>query len=285
MIRLSEVRETLKKEGFHPSRRLGQNFLVDRNLAGIMVEALGAGKDDLVLEIGPGLGAVTGMMLEDGLKVTAVEKDAALCRLLDRQFGDNPDFELVNSDFLDLDPGSFLGSRNISKVISNLPYSAGTRILVELAKLSGPPETMVVTVQCEVAERIAARPGEKERSALSVWMQSAYDIETLRRIGPDCFWPRPDVESAMLRLTAVPDRVPPGIDKADLVKAGKIIFRHRRKQMRSILKTHVPNSQRHSAKVGEMLLASGIRPDARPGDLTLQQWICLTSQLKNFQSL
>lgn len=283
-MRLSEVRSTLKSMDFHPSRKLGQNFLIDGNVLGILTDALDVGAGDNILEIGPGLGAATGRLLGSGGSVTAVEKDHALYRFLKEHFEGAANLELINADVLDLNLGSLLCERRIQKVFSNLPYSVGSRILVELVKLDSPPSDMVVTVQSEVAERMGAGPSKKGRCVLSILVQSVYHVRLVRKISPACFWPKPEVESAIVYLSRGPDLFGGRAAKSDFIKLSKMIFRHRRKQMASILRRCLPGSEQYAEKVEGILQDCEIDPQARPGDLSLEQWILLTSRLKGFES-
>ncbi len=285
MMRLSEVRNTLERIDFHPSRRLGQNFLIDGNILKILTDALDVHGDDSIVEIGPGLGAATERLLCCGGRVTAVEKDRALYCFLRDRFTGADSFELIHADVLDLDLGSFYGERQIRKVFSNLPYSSGSRILVEHVKLDSPPHDVVVTVQSEVAQRMAAGPSQKGRSFLGILVQAVYDVQLIRKISPSCFWPVPEVESAIVRLTRHSDLFAGRAEKCDFIRFSKMIFKHRRKQIASILRRCLPASGRYAAHVENILEVCGISPQSRPGDLLLEQWILLTAQLKKFDDL
>ncbi len=285
MMRLSEVRNTLKRIDFHPSRRLGQNFLIDGNILKILTDALDVHGHDSIVEIGPGLGAATEGLLCCADRVTAVEKDRALYCFLRDRFAGADNFELINADVLDLDLGSFYGERQIQKVFSNLPYSSGSRILVEHVKLDSPPPDVVVTVQSEVAQRIVAGPSQKGRSFLGILVQAVYDAQLIRKISPSCFWPVPEVESAIVRLTRHSDLFAGRAEKSDFIRFSKMIFKHRRKQIASILRRCLPASGQYAVHVENMLEVCGISPQSRPGDLLLEQWILLTAQLKKFDDL
>ncbi len=284
-MRLSEVRNTLERIDFHPSRRLGQNFLIDSNILGILIDVLDVHGDESILEIGPGLGAATERLLCCGGSVTAVEKDRTLYRFLRDRFAGAADFELINADVLDLDLENLFNERRIQKVFSNLPYSVGSRILVELVKLDSPPVDLVVTVQSEVAQRMAAGPSQKGRSVLGILVQAVYDVKLVRKISPSCFWPVPEVESAIVHLTRRPDLFTGTAAKSDFIKFSKMIFRHRRKQMAAILRRCLPGSGKYAEHIEQILKVCSISPQSRPGDLSLEQWILLTSQLKDDESL
>ena len=185
----SQVKAWCIANGFHPNKVLGQNFLVDRNALEAIVDAAALPAETRVLEIGPGLGVLTEEMLRRGLLVTAVEKDPVLAERLAEALGNPPGLTVRAGDALDLiKDGSCDG---FPALVSNLPYQAGTRILLELtggtrscASESGvsadAPETIVVLVQTEVAERLAAGPGSKTRGLAGVWVQLDYDVQPSR---------------------------------------------------------------------------------------------------------
>jgi len=185
----SQVRAFLAEIGFTPSRRLGQNFLIDRNVLEIIVGTAELGSTDQVLEVGPGLGVVTEELVRRAGRVIAVEKDRRLFGYLEGKFKGVPTLSLVNADMLDIDTDELPGWDG-RKVVSNLPYSVGSRILVNLMSATASPERIVVTVQLEVAQRLVAPPGNKQYGVLSVWAQAGYDVRLVRKVSPGCFWPK-----------------------------------------------------------------------------------------------
>jgi len=158
-MKLSELRSLLNEMDFHPSRALGQNFLIDGNILDILLDAADVRHRDEILEIGPGLGAVTEALVDSARRVVAVEKDRRLYEHLRERFKDKPKLELICADMLEVDTEALLKT-GFNKVVSNLPYSAGSRILINLAMAEAAPERIIVTVQQEVAERLAAQAGE-----------------------------------------------------------------------------------------------------------------------------
>ena len=242
----SQVKAWCIANGFHPNKVLGQNFLVDRNALEAIVDAAALPAGTRVLEIGPGLGVLTEEMLRRGLLVTAVEKDPVLAERLAEALGNPPGLTVRAGDALDLiKDGSCDG---FPALVSNLPYQAGTRILLELtggarscASESGvsadAPETIVVLVQTEVAERLAAGPGSKTRGLAGVWVQLDYDVQLVRAVKASCFWPRPEIGSTVVRLTRhhrndarTPDW------RARFRQITKQAFEQRRKQLGAIFK-------------------------------------------------
>ena len=253
----SQVKAWCIEHDFHPNKVLGQNFLVDRNALEAIVDAAALPAGARVLEIGPGLGVLTEEMLRRGFAVTAVEKDPVLAERLAEAFGNPPNLTVRAGDALDLiKDGSCDG---FPALVSNLPYQAGTRILLELTQRTGgtrpcasessapagAPETAVVLVQTEVAERLAAGPGSKVRGLAGVWVQLDYDVQLVRAVKAACFWPRPEVGSTVVRLTRhhrndarTPDW------RARFRQITKQAFEHRRKQLGAIFKGQVQSAAR-----------------------------------------
>ena len=253
----SQVKAWCIDHGFHPNKVLGQNFLVDRNALEAIVDAAALPPGARVLEIGPGLGVLTEEMLRRGFTVTAVEKDPVLAERLAEALGNPPGLSVRAGDALDLiKDGSCDG---FPALVSNLPYQAGTRILLELVQRIGvdrtggaalvaaqdAPETIVVLVQTEVAERLAAGPGSKTRGLAGVWVQLDYDVQLVRAVKASCFWPRPEIGSTVVRLTRhhrndarTPDW------RARFRSITKQAFEHRRKQLGAIFKGMVQSTAR-----------------------------------------
>ncbi len=260
----SQVKAWCVENEFHPNKTLGQNFLIDRNvLLGIVDAGLeGAAAGEETLEIGPGLGVMTEEMLSRGMKVTAIEKDAILAeRLAKREL---PGLKVISSDALDILERPERREKEIPpsciRMVSNLPYQAGTRILLELVEW-GKMERMTALLQTEVAERLAAKEGGKTRSLAGVWAQLDYDVEVIRKVSAACFWPRPDVGSAVVRLTrhGRNDDLAPE-ERRIFRRITKQAFAHRRKQLSSIFKG---------------IIVSTKRPEA----LSLEEWKELTKGL------
>ena len=253
----SQVKAWCIEHDFHPNKVLGQNVLVDRNALEAIVDAAALPAGARVLEIGPGLGVLTEEMLRRGFAVTAVEKDPVLAERLAEALGNPPNLTVRAGDALDLiKDGSCDG---FPALVSNLPYQAGTRILLELTQRTGgtrpcasessapagAPETAVVLVQTEVAERLAAGPGSKVRGLAGVWVQLDYDVQLVRAVKAACFWPRPEVGSTVVRLTRhhrndarTPDW------RARFRQITKQAFEHRRKQLGAIFKGQVQSAAR-----------------------------------------
>ena len=253
----SQVKAWCIENGFHPNKVLGQNFLIDRNALVSIVDAGLAGcsgaHDAEVLEIGPGLGVLTEELLNRGCTVTAIEKDPVLAARLAESLGNPPKLRVVEADALDWIAGTRIDSDcndygnavpQFDAMVSNLPYQAGTRILLELVKRREIP-SMTVLVQTEVAERLAAKEGSKTRGLAGVWAQLDYDVRIVRKVAASCFWPRPEIGSSVVTLTWHDRNVGFSAKERDVFhRLTKKAFEHRRKQLGSIFKDLIQSSAR-----------------------------------------
>ncbi len=250
----SQVKSWCIENGFHPNKVLGQNFLIDQNALIAIVDAGFAGvtrQDDAplkVLEIGPGLGVLTEEMLKRGAEVTAVEKDPILAERLAASLGNPERLTVVAGDALDVAcPGGRrepLVTGPFDCMVSNLPYQAGTRILLEFVQARTLPR-MTVLVQTEVAERLAAPEGSKTRGLAGVWAQLDYDVKIVRKVAASCFWPRPEIGSSVVTLTRHDRNLALTEDERNLFhRLTKKAFEQRRKQLGSIFKNVIQSTAR-----------------------------------------
>lgn len=265
----SQVKAWCIENGFHPNKTLGQNFLIDRNVLCAIVDAGIDGVPDSasVLEIGPGLGVLTEELLARGMAVTAIEKDPVLAARLPAALAASPQERLrvMPGDALAIvSDAGFAQTQQFAAMVSNLPYQAGTRILLELVRMRAIPR-MTVLVQTEVAERLAAAEGSKVRGLAGVWAQLDYDVQIVRKVPASCFWPRPAVGSAVavltrhdrnMKLSAEERRVFFGLTKT--------AFAHRRKQLGTIFKDLIQSTARAEELSNEdwINLAKGITQNA-----------------------
>lgn len=273
---LHAIKELLASRGLSPRKALGQNFLIDHNLIRKLVDTAAVRPGDLVLEVGPGTGALTDELLVRGCRVIACELDRGLAELLRERLA-NPQqalnaaapasFTLIEGDCLESKrelarPVAAALAREPFKLIANLPYGAATPLL--LALLIHHPEcsSMHVTIQREVADRLAAGHSTKEYGPISIVAQALCKVERLATLPPECFWPRPDVTSAMISLTRLPT---PGTDNpgklADFVQTA---FSKRRKQLGSTLGRGFP-------------FPPGIKPENRIEELSVAQAVALAA--------
>lgn len=240
------IKAFLDAEGLAMSKRLGQNFLIDRNARERLYASLDTRGGGRVWEIGPGIGAMTALLLEKGQKVTAFEIDYGFARILRRLFGENPAFSLVEGDFLKtwkscasngaVDGASAGGGGQApakpDRIFGNLPYSAALAIIADLLENDFVPERMVFTVQKEAAQRIAARPGSKDYSAFSVLCSSVCSVKVLYDIGASSFWPQPRVTSSVVALSPLTTPVAGG-DRPGFSRFVRSSFSSRRKTLKN----------------------------------------------------
>ena len=274
----SQVMALLQERGLQPNSLLGQNFLIDGNVRDIIIAAANPKPEDVILEIGPGLGVLTERLSVLSARLVAVEKDRALCEYLRGEFADTPCLKLIEGDALDIDE-AFFEREGTDKVVSNLPYSVGSRVLMNLFSLPRPPAHITVMVQLEVAQRLAAGPGDEDRGLLGVWAQRVYSVRTVKVVSPNCFYPRPQVKSAVVVLERLPLTFVQKGDRAMFRELTKGAFSFRRKQMATIM-------TRLSAKLGvtveqavSVLTEVGLDPRIRPEMLAIDAWQSLADGL------
>ncbi len=260
LSRIEDVRTALKLAGIRPSKGLGQHFLVDKDSLEAIMAAAGPIKADTVLEIGPGLGVMTGPLTQAAGHVVAVETDPILADLLRRNIPDN--LTVVEQDILRYDlrqlPAGY-------KVIANIPYYLTSKIFRLLIESPNPPAIMSLLIQKEVAERITAEPGRLSILALSV--QYYGRPELVRIVERHKFWPAPEIDSAVIRVELTGPAFP--ADPHQLFRLIKAGFGEKRKQLRNALAGGLNCSLDCSA---EVLAAAGIEPTARAQELSLSEW-------------
>ncbi len=267
-MKLSEIDATLREIRVSPVRSLGQNFLHDRNLASWIVSKAELSADDCVIEIGPGLGALTEFILASGARVLAIEKDQRLVEFLRRRFADTR-LEILHADALDFDLRPLFARRRV-KVLGNLPYYIASQLLLKFTKYPSPISLWLFMLQKEMARRISAVAGTSEYGALTLALQLRYRVEFLRSVSASVFVPQPEVDSAFVRITPRSSHELPPCDVEAVMRLVRQGFSQRRKQLRNLLKKDVPAWEEASA-------ALGFGSRARAEELTLEQWIALSN--------
>ncbi|WCJ60742.1 16S rRNA (adenine(1518)-N(6)/adenine(1519)-N(6))-dimethyltransferase RsmA [Fontisphaera persica] len=270
---LSEMRQLLDREGIRLTRSLGQNFLHDGNQLTRIVVAAQLEPGDQVLEIGPGLGALTDYLVRRPLKVLAIEVDRRLFEVLRQRLGGCPNLTLVLADaleYLRTEPRDW----RPWKLVSNLPYSVASPILVELALNPRGPRLMTVTLQWEVAQRLLARPGSPDYGVLTLLIQLDYEAQDWFKIPAACFFPVPEVDSACITLVRRSTPLLEECYRQAFVRLVKQGFSQRRKMLRKLLKAIRPEDE-----VDAALAALGLLPTVRGEELSLEQWVGLTRLL------
>lgn len=226
-----KTQELVKKYNFKFSKSLGQNFLIDDSVLTDIVEGAEVNKEDLIIEIGPGVGTLTAQLLNEAKKVVAIELDKDLIPILQGELGDQPNFFLIHNDALKVDFNEIIGEEKSVKLVANLPYYVTTPIIIKLLKDGYNFKSLTIMIQKEVAERINAEPNCKEYGALSLLVQYYCKTKIVRSVAPNCFIPRPKVDSIVIRL----DRLEkPAVEAIDVNLMFEIIrnsFNMRRKTL------------------------------------------------------
>ena len=236
-MNLSQIRAALEEARVRPIKTLGQNFLHDRNLSRWIVTQAQVKPDDFVLEIGPGLGALTEEILSRDARVVAIEKDVRLVEFLRQKFRHSR-FEVRHGDALKFDTRVLFAERNV-KLLANLPYYIASQLLVRFVDYPTPISLALLMLQDEMARRITASPTSADYGALSLRMQLHHRIEYLRKIPNTVFFPQPEVASAVVRITP---RLPAEVNVFDFATFRRIVrlgFSQRRKQLRKLLRRRV----------------------------------------------
>jgi 16S rRNA (adenine1518-N6/adenine1519-N6)-dimethyltransferase len=269
-----QLRRLIAGERLHPRRALSQNFLTDPAALDAIVAAAELEPGDQVVEVGPGLGVLTRRLLAAGAEVLAVEIDARLAQWLRAELASVAGFRLVEADALGFDPALAFPGQPF-KLVANIPYHITSPLLHAFLEGPRPPELVVVLVQAEVAERVAAAPGQM--NYLSVFVQNVAEAEVVARVPAAAFEPAPKVDSAVLRLRRRATPEVPGGDAREsfyrLVQGG---FRQRRKQLHNALSRELPIPR---DALDAAFAACGIAPDRRPQTLSVAEWACLHQQL------
>jgi 16S rRNA (adenine1518-N6/adenine1519-N6)-dimethyltransferase len=292
-VKLSEMRDLLARREIQLTKSLGQNFLHDGNQLRRIVKVAELSKTDKVLEIGPGLGPLTELLLQNAGKVLAIEKDARLVEFLRERFnvgqasslspfnnekletGRMPVLRLLHADALDFlkrEPRDW----SDWKLVANLPYSVASPILVELAQSRGRPERMVATLQLEVARRLMAKAGNADYGVFTLLIQLDYESRKPSgfKIPASCFFPEPDVDSACVVLIRRAMPLLPESQRVAFVKIVKRAFSQRRKMMLKLLRQDWPAEKLEHA-FEDLQLSSQVRAEA----VSLEQFIKLTQIL------
>jgi 16S rRNA (adenine1518-N6/adenine1519-N6)-dimethyltransferase len=268
-MKLSEIDATLREIRVSPVKTLGQNFLHDRNLARWIVDKAELTAEDYVVEIGPGLGALTQFALDSGARVLAIEKDRRLAEFLRKRFTTDR-LEILHADALDFDVRQLFTKPRV-KLLGNLPYYISSQLLLKFTKYPSPISLWLLMLQKEMARRISASPGTSDYGALTLIVQLHYRVEYLRTVAASVFLPQPDVDSAFVRLAPrAPDELPEH-DAETFFKVVRRGFSQRRKQLRNLLREEIPNWEEAAASIG-------FNPRARAEELTLEQWIALSNR-------
>lgn len=261
-----DVRGLLRRYQLHPKKSLGQNFLVDESALAKVVAAADLMPTDTVLEIGPGVGSLTRHLAAATGRVVAVELDQALLPALQEVLRPYSNIEIISGDILRLPPASFHLPPSY-KVVANIPYNITSALLRQLLESQPRPTLVTLTVQLEVAQRLCAQPGDLSLLAVSVQFYGAPRL--VARIPAGAFYPRPDVDSAIVRLEVFREPAVAVKDTGQFFQIVKAGFSQKRKQLRNALSAGL---RLEAEQVDEWLAQAGVDPKRRAETLTLEEW-------------
>ena len=273
-----ETIEILNKYHFVFQKKYGQNFLIDTHVLDKIIKAAGVTKEDMVLEIGPGIGTLTQYLCESAREVVAVEIDKTLIPILEDTLSAYDNITVINEDILKLDIIRLVRERNNGKpvkIVANLPYYITTPIIMGLFEAHVPVDNITVMVQKEVADRMQAGPGSKDYGALSLAVQYYADPYIAANVPPNCFMPRPNVGSAVIRLTLHNDKPVKIKDEKLMFKIIRASFNQRRKTLVNGLnngaEVNLPKET-----IAEAINELNVSPTIRGEALTLEQFARLS---------
>jgi 16S rRNA (adenine1518-N6/adenine1519-N6)-dimethyltransferase len=262
-----EIKKVLHRSGLKARKELGQHFLTDKSIVDTILSAAELSPSDFIIEVGPGLGILTSELARRVQKVTAIELDTKLAAQLKKNLSSSPNITIINADILKVDLSKVLGDKSSYKVVANIPYYITSLILQFFMEASLKPSLLVVMVQKEVGDAIAAGPGKMSMLAISIQVYCKPRI--ICYVSSQSFYPQPKVDSAVIRLDMLPM---PAVKVADIrnflnfVKCG---FRSPRKQLRNSLAQGLNTKP---ADIMPLLTESNIDPQRRPETLTIQEW-------------
>ncbi len=288
---ISYLTRRFREAGIEPSVRHGQNFLIDLNLLDILLDAAKLGPNDVVLEVGTGMGSLTARMAEKAASIVTVEIDERMFSLASEELAEFDNVVMLQEDALKSKnhlsevvmatvreelakaPGRQL------KLVANLPYNIATPILSNLLTHDQVPVSLTATIQKELAERMIAPPSTKDYSALSIWMQALCDMEIVRHLPPQAFWPRPKVQSAIIHIVPSAEKRARIPDVAYFHTFVRSLFLHRRKFLRGVLITML-KGQVEKPTIDEILEAFQFPIDARAEQMDVETLLALSEAFR-----
>lgn len=279
---VSYLSRRFEEVGLNPNKRHGQNFLIDLNLIQLIARSAEITHNDVVLEIGTGMGSLTGLMAQDAAVVVTVEIDEYLHQMAREELEVFRNVVMLKQDALknknQMAPEVLKTIQEqldkhpdrVFKLAANLPYNVATPIISNFLRADVVPATMTVTIQKELADRLVAEPGSKDYGALSVWVQSLCDVSIVRVMSPKVFWPRPKVDSAIIHIVHRPERREAFADVDFFYAFVRAMFFHRRKFMRSVAISAF-KGQLSKSEVDDVLQGQSIGADSRTEQLTAEE--------------
>ena len=273
---LEETRFIMKKYNIRANKNLGQNFLINEEVVKNIVGCSNIEKEDLVIEIGPGLGTLTKYLLEKAGKVICIELDTKMLQILEDRFSLYNNFELINNDVLKVDLKNIIKKekeeykiKNV-KIVANLPYYITTPIIMKLLEEELELESITVMIQKEVADRLIATPGEKNTGAITYSVYYYADSEAIMEVPNSSFIPEPEVTSKVIKLNIRKEPAVKPKDKEKMFKIIKYAFMQKRKTLLNSLTNN--GVFKNKTQGTEILNSLGIKGNVRPEELTLEQF-------------
>ena len=273
---LEETRFIMKKYNIRANKNLGQNFLINEEVVKNIVGCSNIEKDNLVIEIGPGLGTLTKYLLEKAGKVICIELDTKMLQILEDRFSLYNNFELINNDVLKVDLKNIIekekteGKIKNVKIVANLPYYITTPIIMKLLEEELELESITVMIQKEVADRLIATPGEKNTGAITYSVYYYADSEAIMEVPNSSFIPEPEVTSKVIKLNIRKEPAVKPKDKEKMFKIIKYAFMQKRKTLLNSLTNN--GVFKNKTQGTEILNSLGIKENVRPEELTLEQF-------------
>jgi 16S rRNA (adenine1518-N6/adenine1519-N6)-dimethyltransferase len=288
----SYLKNLFDRRGIAPQHRYGQNFLIDLNLHELIVRTAEVGPGDVVLEVGPGAGALTALMANRGAAVVAVEIDPAMAALTAEAVAGLPNVRVLNTDALagkstiapevldNIRAGLAVSPERRLKLVANLPYNIATPLVSNL--LVHPefcPSRMVLTIQLELAERMRAEPGQEAYGALSILIQALADCTIVRTLPPSVFWPRPKVDSAIVAITPMAEKRAAIADLPWFHQVVRQVFLHRRKNLRRVLHS-LWRDRLTRPEIDALLESLGLTGLIRAEAMNVEEFLALSERLR-----
>lgn len=279
-----ETKLFMKKYGITANKKLGQNFLIDENVIDTIVDTSNIGKDDLVIEIGPGLGTLTNKLLQKAGKVIVIELDERMIRILKERFDQNQHFEIIYEDVLKVDLVKLIQENKekfglkTAKIVANLPYYITTPIIMKLLEEKLDIESITVMIQKEVADRLTAIPGQRNSGAITYTVYNYATSKEILTVPHHSFIPEPEVESEVIKLTL---RKAPIINKQEEAKfflLVKVAFMQRRKTLVNAISHSNLNITKEQTE--QILQELGIDNRIRGEALTMEQFASIAKKIK-----
>lgn len=265
------IKELLKNHGAKPEKYLGQHFILSKKALAQMIAAAKIKKSDAIVEVGPGLGALTQELADTNAKITAIEKDPLMIKILEETLAEYKNVNVIQADARAIGAGHLSGGKY--KIVANLPYNVATFLIHQWLEAENPPELMVLMIQKEVAQRICAKPSHMNLLAVSV--QFYADAEIVDYVPAEAFWPKPKIDSAIIKI--IPKKIHSQKSHEAFFEVAKAGFSQPRKQLigNLIKKLKIPRE-----KLLEIFKNLGIPEQARAENLSLDQWISLAISLR-----